>query len=77
MTAGHLLFASVLTGYMALAAIVEDRDLVAHFGRQYQEYRRRVPMFVPSVRLGLGPSQQTNRSPETTAKHADKEKCNA
>jgi protein-S-isoprenylcysteine O-methyltransferase Ste14 len=49
MTAGHALFAGVLTVYMGLAAIVEERDLVAHFGRQYQEYRRRVPMFVPRV----------------------------
>ncbi|MCO6044472.1 isoprenylcysteine carboxylmethyltransferase family protein [Aeoliella sp. ICT_H6.2] len=47
MTVGHLLFAGVLTIYMGLAAVVEERDLVAHFGRQYEEYRRRVPMFVP------------------------------
>jgi protein-S-isoprenylcysteine O-methyltransferase Ste14 len=49
MTAGHLLFAGVLTAYMALAAIVEERDLVAHYGRQYETYRQRVPMFVPSL----------------------------
>jgi len=50
MTVGHLLFASVLTGYMLLAAIVEERDLLAHLGHQYEEHRQRVPMFVP--RLG-------------------------
>jgi protein-S-isoprenylcysteine O-methyltransferase Ste14 len=50
MTAGHLLFAGVLTAYMALAAIVEERDLVSYFGGQYQAYQRRVPMFVPSLR---------------------------
>jgi hypothetical protein len=50
MTWGHLLFAAVLTGYMALAALIEERDLIAHFGNQYQEYRRRVPMFVPRLR---------------------------
>ncbi len=50
MTVGHLLFAGVLTGYMGLAAVIEEQDLVAHFGRQYQEYRRRVPMFVPRFR---------------------------
>ncbi len=49
MTVGHLLFAGVLTGYMALAARVEERDLVNHFGRQYEEYRRRVPMFIPRL----------------------------
>ncbi|MGD9645075.1 MAG: methanethiol S-methyltransferase [Pirellulales bacterium] len=47
MTVGHLLFAGVLTVYMLLAAVVEERDLIAHFGRQYEEYRRRVPMFIP------------------------------
>ncbi len=50
MTVGHLLFASVLTGYMLAAALIEERDLVAHFGRTYREYQSRVPMFVP--RLG-------------------------
>jgi protein-S-isoprenylcysteine O-methyltransferase Ste14 len=47
MTVGHLLFAGVLTLYMAGAAVIEERDLIAHFGAQYREYRRRVPMFVP------------------------------
>jgi protein-S-isoprenylcysteine O-methyltransferase Ste14 len=47
MTAGHLLFAGVLTGYMGVAALFEERDLIAHFGRQYEEYRERVPMFIP------------------------------
>jgi protein-S-isoprenylcysteine O-methyltransferase Ste14 len=51
MTVGHLLFAGSLTVYMALAAVVEERDLVAYFGRQYEDYRRRVPMFVPRVRV--------------------------
>jgi protein-S-isoprenylcysteine O-methyltransferase Ste14 len=50
MTGGHLLFAGVLTVYMALAAVVEERDLVSHFGRQYEDYRRRVPMFVPRLK---------------------------
>jgi protein-S-isoprenylcysteine O-methyltransferase Ste14 len=50
MTAGHLLFAVVLTGYMAAAALIEERDLVAHFGRQYEDYRRDVPRYIP--RLG-------------------------
>jgi protein-S-isoprenylcysteine O-methyltransferase Ste14 len=50
MTAGHMLFAAVLTAYMGLAAIVEERDLVRFFGRQYHDYRQRVPMFVPRLR---------------------------
>jgi methanethiol S-methyltransferase len=48
MTVGHLLFAGVLTVYMGLAALVEERDLIAHFGKQYQHYRQTVPMFIPS-----------------------------
>lgn len=48
MTAGHLLFAGTMTLYMIGAAIVEERDLVAHFGERYVDYRRRVPMFVPN-----------------------------
>jgi protein-S-isoprenylcysteine O-methyltransferase Ste14 len=47
MTAGHLLFAGVLTGYMILAAHLEERDLVEYFGDKYRDYSRRVPMFVP------------------------------
>jgi protein-S-isoprenylcysteine O-methyltransferase Ste14 len=50
MTVGHLLFAGFLTAYMALAALVEERDLVAYFGSQYEQYRRKVPRYVP--RLG-------------------------
>jgi protein-S-isoprenylcysteine O-methyltransferase Ste14 len=50
MTIGHLLFAGVMTIYMALAAIIEEKDLVSHFGQQYEDYRRRVPMFVPRLR---------------------------
>jgi protein-S-isoprenylcysteine O-methyltransferase Ste14 len=51
MTFGHLLFASAMTLYMVLASKVEERDLVHFYGRQYEEYRRRVWAFVPRVRL--------------------------
>lgn len=47
MTAGHLLFAVVLTSYMIAAAVVEERDLLAHFGSQYEEYQQNVPRYVP------------------------------
>jgi protein-S-isoprenylcysteine O-methyltransferase Ste14 len=53
MTVGHLLFASVLTGYMGLAVLFEERNLVDHFGRQYQDYQRQVPMFVPRLRAAV------------------------
>jgi protein-S-isoprenylcysteine O-methyltransferase Ste14 len=63
MTWGHLLFASVLTGYMALAALIEERDLVAHFGRRYEEYMQAVPRYVPRLeRLAGGPEKPSASS---------------
>jgi protein-S-isoprenylcysteine O-methyltransferase Ste14 len=50
MTVGHLLFAGVLTAYMVVAAVVEERDLVSYFGGQYEAYQMHVPMFVPSLK---------------------------
>lgn len=54
MTQGHLLFAAVLTLYMAVAVVFEERDLVELFGDEYRAYQRRVPMFLP--RLTDGPT---------------------
>jgi protein-S-isoprenylcysteine O-methyltransferase Ste14 len=69
MTVGHLLFAGVLSGYMALATVFEERDLVAHFGDLYEDYRRRVPRFIP--RLGAAPvSLPQTADPNTVAREA-------
>ena len=50
MTAAHLLFAAATTAYILIAIQLEERDLVAAYGRTYTTYRERVPMLVP--RLG-------------------------
>jgi protein-S-isoprenylcysteine O-methyltransferase Ste14 len=47
MTLGHLLFAAVTTAYIVIGATLEERDLIAGFGNEYRDYRKRVAMLIP------------------------------
>ena len=50
MTAAHLFFAVMTTGYMLTAIQFEENDLIKHFGGKYVEYRRMAPMLIPFTR---------------------------
>lgn len=47
MSAGHLLFAAMTTGYILVATRLEERDLLARFGETYRAYRNAVPALLP------------------------------
>lgn len=69
MSAGHLLFAAMTTLYILAALQLEERDLVAVFGADYEAYRRRVPMLLPRLpflRRSHAPSTLPNQVNDTS-----------
>ena len=48
MTLGHLVFALATTGYIVIAvAMFEEKDLKDAIGKEYEDYQKEVPMFIP------------------------------
>ncbi len=47
LTADRLLFDILWTGWIVVASVLEERDLVAEFGDSYRRYQRQVPMLIP------------------------------
>lgn len=55
MTFGHLLLAAGMSAYMLIAIRFEERDLIATFGPEYDEYRNKVGMLAPRLRRRAHP----------------------
>ena len=53
MTAAHMVFSIATTVYILIAIQLEERDLVTVHGAAYDEYRKQVPMLVPSLRPSI------------------------
>jgi len=64
MTVAHLVFAVMTTAYILIAIQLEERDLVAAFGNDYVEYRRRTPMLVPRLRASRPTTLAASESPQ-------------
>ncbi len=56
MTAGHLLFAVLLTGYIFIGVSLEERDLTQYLGAEYIAYRSETPILIPRPRRKRRPA---------------------
>jgi protein-S-isoprenylcysteine O-methyltransferase Ste14 len=50
MSAGHFLFALIMTGYILVAIPMEERDLGELHGESYRRWRESTPAFVPRIK---------------------------
>jgi protein-S-isoprenylcysteine O-methyltransferase Ste14 len=62
MTAGHLLFAALMTGYILVGVHMEERSLLRKLGEDYRLYREQTPMLIP-IPLAWRPRKKRDREP--------------
>jgi protein-S-isoprenylcysteine O-methyltransferase Ste14 len=65
MTAGHLLFAALATGYIVVGIAFEERDLIAGLGDTYRAYRAEVPAVIPALWTRREQARKQGRAAET------------
>jgi protein-S-isoprenylcysteine O-methyltransferase Ste14 len=51
----HLMFALGMTAYILVAIQLEERNLAQFYGESYRNYRQRVPMLIPRLKLSAPP----------------------
>lgn len=51
MTVGHLIFSAGMTLYILIGVYYEEKAMVRHFGKKYEDYRKRVPKFFPGTKV--------------------------
>ncbi len=58
MTVAHLVFAVATAAYILIAIQLEERDLIGEHGKDYVDYRKRVPMIIPALRRTYRAAEQ-------------------
>jgi len=71
LTADRLLLNVLFTAWIAVGAVLEERDLLREIGPAYREYRRLVPMLVPWPGLPTRMHGSQGRSPRIIFPMAD------
>jgi protein-S-isoprenylcysteine O-methyltransferase Ste14 len=67
MTAAHLFFAIMTTGYILTAIQLEENDLMKTFGKRYRDYKQSAPMIIPFLRRAKQRSEGVDYEKESSA----------